>query len=349
MNLINGENMKNDINFDIDFVITWVDGNDPLWLKEYRKYKGIEDEEFVFRYRNWDFLRYWFRGVEENAPWVRKIHFVTWGHIPSWLDTSNPKINIVKHEDFIPSDYLPTFKSTSIELFFHNIEGLAEHFVYFNDDFFCINPVGKDYYFNKDGKPMDMLSFEPICAYTYPLWGYMKLNVSTVLARHFNKIECIKNNKRKYFSLKYPLKYRLYNFVELFYPSFTSFIIPHNPSPMLKSVYEKVWAKEREVLEYSCENRFRTKDDFSQVLFRHWNLLEGNFIPVNPFKYFKYCVIGRDDKKITEYILGNNVKNICINDGSVEDDIDFEKSRKMIADAFEKKFPDKCSFEKENI
>ena len=89
------ENMKKtDENFDIDFVITWVDGNDPLWLKEYRKYKGIEDEEFVFRYRDWDFLRYWFRGVEENAPWVRKIHFVTWGHIPSWLDTSNPKINI---------------------------------------------------------------------------------------------------------------------------------------------------------------------------------------------------------------------------------------------------------------
>ena len=141
----------------------------------------------------------------------------------------------------------------------------------------------------------------------------------------------------------------MYNFVELFYPSFTSFILPHNPSPLLKSVYEKIWKEEKEELEQACVMKFRAKTDITQHLFRAWNMLEGNFVPVNPYKLFRYCVIGRDDEKIVKAISDNKIKNICINDGSTGDDIDFEKSRKMIADAFEKKFPDKCSFEKENI
>ena len=72
----------------IDFVIPWVDGNDPEWRSEKNVYcgnnksssseKDIRDE----RYRDWDNLQYWFRGVEKFTPWVRKIHFVTWGHLP---------------------------------------------------------------------------------------------------------------------------------------------------------------------------------------------------------------------------------------------------------------------------
>ena len=79
----------------IDFVITWVDGSDPVWQLE--KKKTLEDsgmkaktDDRKERYRDWDNLRYWFRGVEQFAPWVRKIHFVTWGHLPEWLDPSAP-------------------------------------------------------------------------------------------------------------------------------------------------------------------------------------------------------------------------------------------------------------------
>lgn len=25
------------------------------------------------RYRDWEFMKYWFRAVEQNAPWVNKI------------------------------------------------------------------------------------------------------------------------------------------------------------------------------------------------------------------------------------------------------------------------------------
>ena len=108
----------------IDFVIMWVDGNDPKWQTEKNKYTPpLNADASICRYRDFDLLKYWFRGVEKYAPWVNKIHFITWGHIPSWLDTNNPKINIVKHEDYIPRKYLPTFNANTIELNVHSIEG----------------------------------------------------------------------------------------------------------------------------------------------------------------------------------------------------------------------------------
>ena len=105
----------------LDFVITWVEG------------------------------KYWFRGIEKNAPWVHNIYFVTWGHLPAWLNTAHPKLHIIKHTDFIPPQYLPTYNSPTIELNLHRIPGLSENFVYFNDDGFLIRPVTPQHFF-KSGK-----------------------------------------------------------------------------------------------------------------------------------------------------------------------------------------------------
>lgn len=130
---------------DIDFVMAWVDGADPAWRQERDAYAGNKGRSAASsgdaRYRDWELLRFWFRGVERFAPWVRRIHFVTWGHLPEWLDTANPKLAVVNHRDFIPQEYLPTFSANPIELNFHRIQGLSEQFVYFNDDVFLLRPV----------------------------------------------------------------------------------------------------------------------------------------------------------------------------------------------------------------
>ena len=55
----------------IDFVIAWVDGNDPEWRREKSdRISGISGFDRVDDRE------------EKFAPWVRKIHLVTWGHIP---------------------------------------------------------------------------------------------------------------------------------------------------------------------------------------------------------------------------------------------------------------------------
>ena len=62
---------------EIDFVITWVDGSDQEWRREkalYNPEAGMDND--AERYRDWDLLKFWFRGVEKFAPWVRRVYFV---------------------------------------------------------------------------------------------------------------------------------------------------------------------------------------------------------------------------------------------------------------------------------
>ncbi len=77
----------------IDFVLTWVDDNDPDWLAQKNKYASgkVNESNSPIRYRDWDLLKYWFRAVEVNASWVNKIYFVTCGQKADCLDVTNPK------------------------------------------------------------------------------------------------------------------------------------------------------------------------------------------------------------------------------------------------------------------
>ena len=64
----------------IDIVIPWVDGNDLEWQKERNKYAGKGPDDYAeYRYRDMGLLKYLFRGIEKNMPWVNKVYFVTNG------------------------------------------------------------------------------------------------------------------------------------------------------------------------------------------------------------------------------------------------------------------------------
>ena len=66
----------------MDIVITWVDGSDEAWLAERKKYETKDlsiDAVGDRRFRDWGFLKYWFRGIEQNAPFAKNIYFVTYG------------------------------------------------------------------------------------------------------------------------------------------------------------------------------------------------------------------------------------------------------------------------------
>ena len=145
--------------FPIDVVYTWVDGNDPQWAVKkayWQKKYGIYQPYAVSaaRYRDREELKYSLRSVEENIPWVRTIFIVTDNQIPKWLNTSHPKIRIVDHKDIFPADALPVFNSSAIETRLPFIPGLAEHFIYFNDDMFVNKPLTPDFFFTKEGIPI---------------------------------------------------------------------------------------------------------------------------------------------------------------------------------------------------
>ena len=329
----------------IDFVITWVDGNDLAWRDEKRKYsKAKDDDDREERYRDWGILKYWFRGVEKYAPWVRKVHFVTWGHVPEWLNVEHAKLHIVSHEDFIPQEYLPTFNANPIEIFLHQIEDLSECFVYFNDDMFCINKVEPEDFF-VGGKPCDMLAFQPVIANPEnPVMSHMYMNNSLVIAKHFDKRQNVKRQPGNYFKVGYPLLYFCYNLLEMAFPRYTGFYTVHNPYSFCRGTFEELWEKEKEILSDTASHKFRSKDDVTLYLFREWQKLKGEFKAKNVTKDFAYFNIGENDESMYKTICGQKKKMICINDANRP--IDFEKTKEGLKNAFEKILPDKSTFER---
>ncbi len=336
--------MKIDNNQDIDFVVTWVDGADESWLREKALYSPeSEADDRPERYRDWELMKYWFRGVEKFAPWVRMVHFVTWGHLPKWLNTNNPKLNIVNHRDFIPSEYLPTYNSHAIELNMHRVEGLSENFVYFNDDMFLIKNVSpKDFFI--DGKPCDMLAFQPVVANPQnPVMSHLFLNNSLVLAKHFNKRENVRKHPENYFKLGYPPMYFFYNLLELAFPLFTGFYTVHGPFPFCKETFVELWEREYDILSKTSSHKFRSIEDITPYLIREWKKLKGEFVPTNLLRRFSYYnLTSRNDKLIND-IKKQKSSTVCINDSNVY--IDFESVKTEISSAFETILPQKCSFE----
>ncbi|MFF0787869.1 stealth family protein [Streptomyces spiralis] len=146
--------------FPIDVVYTWVDGSDPHWLRQRASFSDRpyhEEAANAARYLSRDELRYSLRSLHLYAPWVRNIYLVTADQTPEWLNTDHPRIRVVSHKEiFKDPAVLPTFNSHAIESQLHHIDGLSEHFLYFNDDvmlgqeilpqhFFLPNGLGKFY------------------------------------------------------------------------------------------------------------------------------------------------------------------------------------------------------------
>lgn len=330
----------------IDFVVTWVDGSDKAWQAEKARYSGkgiIDDREE--RYRDWGLFRYWFRGVEKFAPWVRKVHFITWGHLPEWLNVDHPKLHIVRHEDYIPEEFLPTFNCNVLEIYLHKIEGLADRFVYFNDDMHLAGPVRPEDFF-KGGKPCDMLAFQPVVANpNNPVMSHMLLNNSLVLCKYFGKRENVKMQLGKYYKLGYPPLYFFYNLLEMAFPLFTGFYTVHGPSPYCRETFEELWQKEGPLLSEMSANRFRSAEDVTQYLFREWQKLSGNFVPHNIQKAMQYYEVKEDNRALARMLKKKKKKIVCVNDGQVKED--YERIRAELTGAFESLLPERSSFEKE--
>lgn len=330
---------------DIDFVIAWVDGADPKWLKEKAKYDPSIDktqDASNIRYRDWNNLRYWFRAVEEYAPWVRKIHFITWGHIPSWLDVNHPKIHIVNHKDYIPKEYLPTFNSHTIELNMHRIEDLSEKFVYFNDDMFLSDYVKESDFF-VDNLPCDLFGLDAIYFEKNSAGSYNG-NDLEVINKHFNKDKIQKELFfKKWIKLRYGKKNLYKTLVLSRWHWFPGFRYEHLPSNFLKSTLEEVWDKEFEILDETCKDKFRSKRNVNQWLFKYWQLASGNFYP-RSYKFGRCFHLGEKlSQGLKDAILNRTFKMICINDTAKTKN--FNDHKNMINEYFEKVLPNKSSFE----
>lgn len=330
--------------YPIDIVVPWVDGEDSAWRAERAKYRpelGGGDSSDA-RYREWGLFQYWFRSIEMYAPWVRTIHLITWGHLPAWLNTDHPKLHIVNHRDYIPAEYLPTFSSHPIENNVHRIEGLAEHFILFNDDVYLSRPTKpEDFFIN--GLPVDTAVLGNVTvADTVSFMPYISLNCLGIINENFSKREILKRDFKKWFNLKYGklALFNLYFYPGTTFPGFRSF---HTCLPYRKSTLQEVWEKYPQTLDRTCRNRFRSREDVCQYLFRYWRLAKGEFAPGKP--NCAYLTIGQHDAGQVEAALANQkYKVVCVNDDP--SGMNFAEEQKRLHGVFQRYYPQRSAFEK---
>lgn len=339
----------------IDFVLPWVDDTDPKWRAckrvAWNQFMGIEpsgeeeeDANGDCRYRDMGILPYWFRAVEKFAPWVNKVYFVTCGQKPAWLNEKHPKLVLVNHEDYIPAQYLPTFNARPIELNFHRIPGLSEHFVFFDDDMLLIRPVGPEYFF-VDGVPCLPADLTPCDYFGDNDWSFVCFKNYVVVNDHFQLYDAIGRNGDKWFDVRKlgvrnALKNRLCHKINR---TLSVRGYEHLACAHLKSTFEEVWAACPALMEVSCQP-FRTREQVNQWLLCAWNQAAGRFHPERPYSRGSHYNISKGNlDEICSVIREQRVPQICLNDSAANDDP--EKCFADIQQALEAILPEKSQFE----
>ena len=233
---------------DIDLVYLWVDGNDPVWLTKKNEFLPADrqvDPQVAgeCRYVENDELRYSLRSVEKFAPWIRRVYIVTDDQTPAWLDTSNLRIRVVSHREIMPAEILPVFNSCTIELFLPRIPGLAEHFLYANDDMFFSRPVDPGFFFDWQGRPI------------------VRLKVQS-LKKHDDDIYC-------------HTILRMQDLVRARYGRCSSLAPHHNVDAYRRSDFLECCETFRAELEHTKHARFRSRDDWQRALVLYDALARG--------------------------------------------------------------------------
>lgn len=152
----------------IDVVFTWVDGSDPAWQQR-RAQRGDQPlglhptASNAARFDQIGELRLALAAVERFAPWRRQVFLVTDGQRPAWLAQEFPQVVVVTHEQlFTDPTALPTFNSHAIESRLHHVPGLAERWLYLNDDIFLGRYTPPSTFFDRDGRMAVFATDEPI-------------------------------------------------------------------------------------------------------------------------------------------------------------------------------------------
>lgn len=338
------------MNNPIDIVLPWVDEKDPIWEAERKEWAAKcgrdEFETSNVRFECWDNLHLWFRAIEECMPWIHKIFLISYGHIPAFLNVNHPKVRIVRHDEYIPDEYRPTFNSNTIEMNLHRLPDLSENFIIFNDDLFPLQPIAEEYYF-KDNMVCDE-AVENIITSTYfgPVSNvirYAHLNNMFIINKYFKKRDVQKKHWDKWYCEDYGDRLERTKACEYWY-DFPGFYDPHMANAMKKSVLAHLWELEPEALDKGSRDHFRGYADVTQYLIRYWQLCSGEFHPRRTLgKVFFPDIKTYGD--VVDAIKNRSYQMISFNENCTPEE--FLIMKKEINEALEERFPHRCSFEKQ--
>lgn len=315
-----------DIDFPIDIVFSWVDGND-LDFQRYRASfmenvvvgEGDDDEA---RYRQINELKYALRSIHMFAPWIRHIYICTDSPVPTWLDAEHPDVTIVRAEDhFCDTSVLPVFNSQAIEAQLQHIEGLSEHFLYSNDDMFFGRPLGPDMFFSPGG-----------------VTKFIEAETRIGLGDNHLDRSGFENAARVNRRLLHDRFGRI-----------TTRHLEHTAAPLRRSVLHEMEEAFAEEFVATAASRFRAKDNISVTnsLYHYYALLTGRAVTQvgAKVKYVDTTMFSGLDG-LSKLLRKRNQDFFCLNDGSFPE-VSAKERQEVVTDFLEKYFPIAAPWERE--
>jgi len=306
-----------DVTFDIDMVFSWVDGNDP----EFRARRAAVMADYVVgegddadaRIRQIDELRYALRSVHAFAPWVRRIFIATDSPVPGWL-APHPKITIVRAADhFTDLSALPVYNSHAVETQLHHIPGLAEHFLYSNDDMFFGRSLSPAMFFSPGG-----------------VTKFVEAGTRIGLGANNRERSGFENAARVN--------------RQLLWDKFGKIItrhLEHTAAPLRKSVLAELEREFPQDFARTQASRFRASTDISVTnsLYHYYALMTGRAVHNESAKVLYVDTTTRSGlAKLPKLLKKRNVDFFCLNDGSFPEVSAAERAR-VVGKFLESYFP----------
>ena len=248
--------------FDIDVYVATVDGSDPVYLKKMEQrikeecWETNAESTGKRRINDYGEIRLLLESIECNMPWIRRIHLcVHDGQIPAWIGETaffREKIKVHEHSSYFDSEIkLPIFNSFVIDTQVKNVPGLAEHFIFMENDMFIPKPLSPNRFFTASGLPRLSCIFRNKKRFQRGLlWQDVYLAENQLCAQVFGHL--------------------CYNKAKI--PG-----IDHGPLPSLKSVLLEAHGLFEPWIARTKNHSFRHKDDISYYLYRLMHIYSGRF------------------------------------------------------------------------
>lgn len=311
---------------DVDMVFSWVDGS----ASDFQRQRAAQLAEYVVgegdggsaRYRHVNELRYALRSVHMYAPWVRRIFIATDSPRPEWL-VDHPRVTIVRSEEFFADPgVLPTHNSHAVEAQLHRIEGLAEHFLYSNDDMFFGRPVEPELFFS----PAGLTKFVE-CD--------IRIGTGDPAVQRSGHDNALRVNRA------------------LLRERFDRTIVrdlEHCATPLRRSVMAEMEREFAEDFRRTAASRFRSATDISvtNCLYHYYALFTGRAITTGePRTRYYQTTQAKSLRRAQRLASRRDVDMFCLNDGGESDAVPEQLRVQVITELLERLYPVRAPWERD--
>lgn len=282
----------------IDAVVTWVDGQDPVHKAKLNAHLGKMEEVYEVasadRYRETGEFAYCIASLLRYAPWLRRIHIVTDNQEPAFMAAIRnscwrDKVVLVDHKElFVGYErHLPTFNIITLISMLWRVPGLADRFLFLNDDFALLRPVSPDVFFRGDSLVLRgkwRWHNERIERATHSISDFLRRRRNAPIPRASNH----HGQALAADMVGYRWRY---------------FLVPHVPHPLLKPLLADYCDRHPGLFEANLEYRFRSEDQFlADALVNHLALKQGRAIVDNRLRTLRFKASHYRSPKLEELI-----------------------------------------------